>query len=238
MAARTAARVVRYGFAEDADVTAEGVVSAGLAGMRFTLRLGARRRDVAIPALGRLAVHNALAGAAVGLVAGMELDDIVPGLAVPSGAAHRGALVRAGGVAIVDDTYNASPASVGAALELLGGLPGRRIAVLGEMLELGEGAEAGHRDVGRAAASIVDLLVTVGPGAGGIADGAVAAGLDPQRVLRTADRDAALATLGPRLRDGDVVLVKASRGVALETLVEALAGELGVGGPGDRSARR
>jgi UDP-N-acetylmuramoyl-tripeptide--D-alanyl-D-alanine ligase len=133
---------------------------------------------------------------------------------------------RAGGVTIIDDAYNASPPSMTAALDMLAGLPGRRIAVLGEMLELGRGAAGGHRDVGVAAAATCDLLVVVGPGASGIAAGARGAGLDASRVLEVRDPETALDTLRARLRDGDVVLVKASRGVELDRLVEALRAEL------------
>ena len=227
MYVRTVARCVGYGFAEDADVRAEEVESAGLAGMRFVLRAGGERRQATIPTLGRLGVHNALAAAAVGIAAGLDLDTIVEGLRRGWSAPHRGQLVRAGGVTIVDDSYNASPGSVRAALDLLGGLPGRRVAVLGEMLELGEGHVAGHLDVGEAAAGVVDLLVVVGDEAIAIGDGARDAGLDPSKVLFVRDRDAALDTLRPRLREGDVVLVKASRGIALDLLVDALRAELG-----------
>ena len=227
MAGRTVARTASYGFAEDADVRAEEVESAGLAGMRFVLRAAGERRPVKIPTLGRLAVHNGLAAAAVGIAAGFDLDAIVEGLAQGWSAPHRGQVVRAGGVTIVDDSYNASPGSVRAALDLLGGLPGRRVAVLGEMLELGDGHIAGHLDVGEAAAGVVDLLVVVGDEALAIADGARDAGLDPAKVLLVHDRDAAIDALRPRLREGDVVLVKASRGIALDLLVDALRAEFG-----------
>ncbi len=227
MEPRTAARVVRYGFGLDADYGAEGVASAGAAGMRFTLRTPAGRREVAIPGLGRHAVHNALAAAAVGAAAGLGLDEVAAGLAIASGAAHRGELIRLGEVILVDDSYNAAPPTMLAALDLLAGLPGRRVAVLGEMLELGEGHEAGHREVGQAAARIVDLLVIVGEGAAGIAAGAREAGLEPERILRADDRAAALDLLRPRLAAGDVVLVKASRGIALDLLVDDLKAELG-----------
>ena len=229
MAARTEARTLTYGFAADADVRADEVRSVGTDGMRFTLLTGDGRLPVAIPTLGRLAVHNALAGAATGVAAGLSLDEIASGLARGWSAPHRAELIRAGGVTIVDDSYNASPASVTAALDLLGGLPGRRIAVLGEMLELGDGHEAGHRAVGEAAAAVADLLVVVGEAAAGIADGAVAAGLAPGRIVRAATRDAALVLVRPRLRDGDVVLVKASRGIELDLFVDALRAELTAG---------
>jgi UDP-N-acetylmuramoyl-tripeptide--D-alanyl-D-alanine ligase len=134
-------------------------------------------------------------------------------------------------VTIVDDSYNASPRSVVAALELLAGLPGRRVAVLGEMLELGEASDEGHHVVGEAAARTVDTLVVVGSGALGIADGALEAGMDGARVLRVQDVDGARDALVPRLRDGDVVLVKASRGIGLDRLVDDLRRELGRGVP-------
>jgi UDP-N-acetylmuramoyl-tripeptide--D-alanyl-D-alanine ligase len=99
--------------------------------------------------------------------------------------------------------------------------------VLGEMLELGKGAASGHRDVGIAAAATCDLLIVVGAGAGGIVAGARGAGLDPSRILEARDVEAALDLLRRRLRDGDVVLVKASRGVELDRIVDALRAELG-----------
>ncbi len=219
---RTAARVLTYGFADDADIRAERVESAGFAGMRFDLRSAADRRPVSIPGLGRLAVHNALAAAAVGRAVGLDPSAIVAGLAVGGSAPHRGVVVRAGGVTIVDDAYNASPGSMLAALELLRGLPGRRVAVLGEMLEMGDASEAGHLLVGEAAAGLVDLLVVVGPGAAPIAEGASTAGLGPSRIVAVDSVDAAEATLLARLRAGDSVLVKASRGIGLDVLVDAL----------------
>ena len=231
MAARTAARPMTYGFDGQADVRADEIRSAGFDGMRFVLQATvagrAVRRPVAIPGLGRLSIHNALAGAAVGLATGIDPEAIAEGLARGWSAPHRATVRTAGDVRIVDDSYNASPGSVTAALDLLAGLPGRRVAVLGEMLELGSTADEGHAAVGVAAAATVDLLVVVGAGAAGIADGALTAGLDPARILRVDDRDAALDALRSRLRPGDVVLVKASRGIELDRLVEDLATDLG-----------
>jgi UDP-N-acetylmuramoyl-tripeptide--D-alanyl-D-alanine ligase len=231
MADRTAARVLTYGLSGDADVSADEVVSAGFEGMRFTLNLPGRggrriRQAARIPGLGKLSVHNALAGAAVGHAAGIEPIVIVHALAAGWSAAHRGQVSKLGRITIIDDAYNASPPSVTAALDMLAGLPGRRIAVLGEMYELGKGAVSGHREVGTAAAATVDLLVVVGAGAAGIAAGARAAGLDASRILEARDRDAALDLLRSRLRDGDVVLIKASRGVELDALVDGLRAEL------------
>jgi UDP-N-acetylmuramoyl-tripeptide--D-alanyl-D-alanine ligase len=223
MADRTAARTMTYGFAADADVRADHIVSRGADGMAFDLITPDGRRPVVVPTLGRLAVHNALAGAAVGIAAGLALDTIVAALAGGWSAAHRGQLIRAGDITIVDDSYNASPGSVIAALELLGGMPGRRIAVLGEMLELGDEQEVGHERVGAEAAGVVDRLVVVGAGAAGIAKGARAAGLPANQIAEVTDREEALDYLLARLAPGDVVLVKASRGIALDVLVNELA---------------
>ncbi len=222
MGSRSAARSMTYGFDAGADIGAEAVESAGLAGMRFVLRTDTGRQAVSIPTLGRLSVHNALAAAAVGRAAGLPLEAIAAGLGSGWSAPHRVQVVRAGAMTFVDDTYNASPRSVVAALELLAGVPGRRVAVLGEMLELGEASREGHRLVGEAAARSVDWLVVVGQAAAGIAEGALASGMEPGRVALVADLEAALAFLPPRLRDGDVVLFKASRGIGLERLVEGL----------------
>ena len=227
MAGRTSARVITYGFSDAADVRGLAPTSLGAAGMRFELRTRAGSRQVEIPGLGGHAVHNALAAAAVGLVAEVPLDAIAAGLATASEAAHRGELIRLGDVTIVDDSYNAAPATMLAALDVLAGLPGRRVAVLGEMLELGAESEAGHRSVGRAAGRVADLLVVVGDEEGWLAEGALEAGLEPSRILRAADVETAHDVLVPRLGPGDVVLVKGSRGIELDRLVETLREELG-----------
>jgi UDP-N-acetylmuramoyl-tripeptide--D-alanyl-D-alanine ligase len=234
LAARSRARCTTYGFAEDADVGAEDVTSLGSAGMRFVLREGGRRTPVTIPALGRLGVHNALAGAAVGLAIGMAPAAVATALAGGFFAPHRTTLLGAGPWTVLDDSYNASPAAMAAALDLLVTLPGRRVAVLGEMLELGRASARAHRAVGVRAAAVAALLVTVGAGGREIAAGARRAGLPSAAVAETADAEAALAALLPRLADGDVILVKGSRGVALDRLVDRLV-ELGRGGPGAKA---
>ncbi|HEX5824219.1 MAG TPA: UDP-N-acetylmuramoyl-tripeptide--D-alanyl-D-alanine ligase [Candidatus Limnocylindrales bacterium] len=234
MASRTRARAVTYGFAPDADVRADDVVSRGGEGMRFRLVAPGVDRQVAIPSLGRLAVHNALAGAAVGLAAGIPIDTIVTGLAAGWSAPHRGELIRTREVTIVDDSYNASPGSVEAALELLSGMDGRRVAVLGEMLELGTEHEAGHRRVGEIAARLADRLVVVGDGAAEIAAGARSAGMKAEAITLVGDPAAARDHLLADLRPGDVVLVKASRGIALEVLVADLESALTAESPAGR----
>ena len=227
MDGRSAARALRYGFAESADVRANQVESVGIAGMRFVLRTPGGQRPVTIPVPGRLSVHNALAAAAVGHAAGLALDTIVGALAGGWAAPHRVEVVRLKGATVIDDSYNASPGSVLAALDLLAGVPGRRVAVLGTMLELGEGHDSGHVSVGEAAGRTVELLIVVGPEAHGMVEGARAAGLDTARIHHVGDVEAALDVLRPRLRDDDAVLVKASRGIGLDRLVDALRLELG-----------
>ena len=129
---------------------------------------------------------------------------------------------------ILDDNYNASPNTVRAALDLLATLPARRrVAVLGEMLELGDAHEAGHAEVGRAAAEVVGTAHRRRRGAGALADGALEAGLAADRVLRVHDAEAALDALRPRLGAGDTILVKASRGIGLDRVVAQLVAEAG-----------
>ncbi len=228
MASATPARVLTYGFSDGADVRAAEVRSLGVDGMRFELRLAGGPHlprgnfDVITPVLGRHGVHNALAAAAVAMCAGMDAVDIVRGLGRTFTMPHRSQLRRAGSWTILDDSYNASPDAVLAALGLLADLPGRRIAVLGEMLELGDAAEAEHLRVGEGAADVAEQLVVVGAGATGIAQGALNARMPAARIHTVADRDEALAILLAELRDGDTILVKASRGAELDLLVDRL----------------
>jgi UDP-N-acetylmuramoyl-tripeptide--D-alanyl-D-alanine ligase len=222
MRGQSRAAVLSYGFHAAADIRAEAIQSLGEAGMRFTLRTPSGAAPVTTTALGRHSVHNALAAAAVGIAAGMALPDICRGLAGGFRAPHRTAYMRVGEWRVLDDSYNAAPDSMEAALELLGSLGGRRIAVLGEMLELGEDSAEAHRIVGRRSAAFADRLVTVGAGAAAIATGAREGGMDRGAIDQVAGRDEALALLLRDLRPGDAVLVKASRGVALDLLVDGL----------------
>jgi UDP-N-acetylmuramoyl-tripeptide--D-alanyl-D-alanine ligase len=215
-------RAVSYGFSESADVRATEVESLGAAGMRFVLDASGTAADVTIPALGAHSVHNALAAAAVALTAGMDLAAVTGALARPFSAPHRTTLIDAGRWTILDDSYNAAPDSMIAALDLLATLPGRRVAVLGEMFELGDESDAGHRRVGAYAARKADVLVGVGAPAQIYADAAEAAGMDPDYVHTARDRDVALRGLQHLLRDGDVILLKASNGARFFDLVDEL----------------
>jgi UDP-N-acetylmuramoyl-tripeptide--D-alanyl-D-alanine ligase len=224
----TRARVTTFGLGPSADVRASDVRSEGVLGTRFTLVApwGVRRLRSGTP--GRHLVGHALAAAAVAEWLRVPLDDVASAIEAGSRAPHRMALVESpGGALIIDDSYNASPVSVRAALEFLAESPvgrWRRLAVLGDMLELGPDEERLHREIGRHAAGVLDGLLAVGPRARWIADGARAEGL--RRVETADDVDAAGAVVDRALAPtaGDLLLIKGSRGVALDRLVELLAG--------------
>jgi UDP-N-acetylmuramoyl-tripeptide--D-alanyl-D-alanine ligase len=213
-------RVLLYGFSADAEVRATDVESRGAEGMSFTLCLpDGTDTDVAIPALGRHSVHNALAAAAVAFAAGLDATTIARGLARPFRMPHRTTLLDLGPIRVLDDSYNAAPDSMIAALDLLASLPGnRKIAILGEMLELGGASEAEHRRVGAYAGQLVDQLIATGPMATEYLNGARGgrAGL-----LELSGEDVEIA-LGSELKRGDTVLIKGSRGAAMDRLLPLL----------------
>ena len=223
----THAEVRTFGLGAGAEVRAEDITSRGLEGTEFTLRApwGVRRVASAMP--GRHLVPHALAAAAVAERFAVPLDDVVAALAAGSHAPHRMAVVEAAsGARLVDDTYNASPVSMAAALDFLAETPvaagRRRLAILGDMLELGPDEERLHREIGARAAGAVDGLVAVGERGRWIAEGARAA--DAAAVLTAFDADEAAAVLERELAPavGDLVLLKASRGIGLERAVDLL----------------
>lgn len=227
MAGRTKAQVFTYGLDPKADLWASDVVGEGLDGIRFQLHYAqtGETLHVRFPMLGRHSVHTALRAAAVGLMAGLTWQEIIEGL---QGIEARSqlrlyAVTGPGGSLLLDDSYNASPESVIAALNLLEEMEaGRRVAVLGDMLELGEKEEAAHRLVGKRAAEVVKLLVTIGPLARIMAEEAQAYGLTANQVVQLDDRESATAYLRGHLQQGDVVLVKGSHGLRLDRMVSSL----------------
>jgi UDP-N-acetylmuramoyl-tripeptide--D-alanyl-D-alanine ligase len=227
MAAQTPADVRTFGLGEGADVRAVDVASEGLAGVAFTLRAPWGEQRIRSAAPGRHLVPHALAAAAVAEHFAVPLAEVAAALEAGSHAPHRMVLEELpSGATLVDDTYNASPVSVGAALDFLAETPvaGRRLAVLGDMLELGPDERALHERIGTRAAAVLDGLVTVGERGRWIADAARAAGL--ARVETAPDADAAAPVVDQALNPaaGDVLLVKGSRGIALDRLVAALTG--------------
>ena len=222
MAERTEARVFYYGLAPEADIWAGEIEGLGLEGVRFVFHYEDETFKVRVPLLGRHSVHTALRAAAVGLTEGMSWDQILSGLTQTHSQLRLVAVNGPGGSLILDDTYNAAPASVLAALNLLEELDGRRIAVLGDMLELGEFEERGHRLVGARAAEVAQHLVTVGERARWIGDEAVRAGLPEAQLTTLSDSDEAVEHLRREIGEGDVVLVKGSRGVGMDNIVSEL----------------
>jgi UDP-N-acetylmuramoyl-tripeptide--D-alanyl-D-alanine ligase len=228
MATATPATVRTFGLGEHAEVRATDVVSEGLAGVAFTLVApwGTRRLRSGSP--GRHLVPHALAAVAVAEHFAVPLVEVAAALEAGSTAPHRMAVEELpGGATLVDDSYNASPVSVGAALAFLAETPvgtGRRLAVLGDMLELGPDERSQHERIGAQAATVLDGLVAVGERGRWIANAARAAGLGTVATAGDAAeaREVVDRVLDPRA--GDVLLVKASRGLALDELVVALTG--------------
>lgn len=222
MGKHTTAQVFSYGLDPEADVWADGVVSMGLEGMRFRLHHAGTTLHMQIPLLGRHSVHTALAASAAGLIAGLSWDEIITGLQNRQAQLR---LVTAQGpqnALIIDDTYNSSPESALAALNLLADLEGRKIAVLGDMLELGYMEEASHRRVGRRAMDVAEILIAIGKKGRWMGEEALACGMSTARVHLLPDTSAAISVLEGLIAPGDIILVKGSRGARLDQLVAAL----------------
>ncbi|MBV9328702.1 MAG: UDP-N-acetylmuramoyl-tripeptide--D-alanyl-D-alanine ligase [Chloroflexi bacterium] len=226
MATATPARVVRYGVGDEADVRAEQIESHGLRGVEFDLLHDGQRRHVHLPLLGAHSVHAALAAAAVASEEGLTLTDTAEALQLLSPALRLLVVEGVNGSRIVDDSYNASPESVLAALNLLRELPGqRKIAVLGDMLELGSEEEPGHRRVGNRAAAVVDLLVVYGPRSHATAQEALEAGLRADQVFEAESHAAIVDLLRGQLQPGDDVLVKGSLAMGMAEVVRGIRAE-------------
>ncbi len=223
MRPRTPARVFTYGLDPAADLWADRIESQGLGGIRFHLHHRQETLHLRVPLLGQHSVHTALRAAAVGLVEGLTWQEIIDGLQSIGAAQLRLVAVKGlGGSVILDDSYNASPESTIAALNLLSEIEGRRIAVLGDMLELGAYEAPAHRLVGARAREVADRLVTVGSRARLIAEEARSAGLPARSIIEFETTDEALSYLRGLIGEGDVVLFKASRGLRFDRLVREL----------------
>lgn len=226
LARRTKARVVRVGRTATADVRCRDVTLDSELRARFTLETPWGSTAVTLEVRGEHQVVNAAQAATVALELGVPLDVAVAGLADARAAAHRMQVSHAaGGFVVINDAYNSSPTSAAAALRALAALPvsGRRIAVLGEMLELGDDRDAEHRALGALAAEVgVDVLVAVGAVADLLADGARGT---RAAVMTLADPSTVPAVVAAEVQPGDAVLVKASRAVGLERVAEALTQE-------------
>jgi UDP-N-acetylmuramoyl-tripeptide--D-alanyl-D-alanine ligase len=219
-----------YGLVAAADVRAGEIRPEG-AEVRFVLHAAGEARPLRLPVPGRHNVSNALAAAAAALGMGRTLDDIVAGLEAFAPAKGRmEATLLSDGIVLIEDTYNANPLSVKAALVALDemGGSGERIVVLGDMLELGESSAELHREVGAFAAAHCDRLFLLGPESREIAAGARSAGMATTRVSSCASHDAAAQALIQSARPGDRILIKGSRGMKMEQITAELRRKIGL----------
>ncbi len=218
----TEAQVFTYGLSEEADLWADNIRSMGLDGIRFMLHHGRESLNLHVPLLGRHSVHTSLRAAAVGLVQGMSWEEIAAGLKQTSNQLRLVAVPGPRQSIIIDDTYNSSPDSAMAALNLLQDLDGRRIAVLGDMLELGAVEKESHHLVGRRAADVAQILITVGDRGRWMAEEALAVGMPADQVVMAGDVETAVSTLDEIITEKDVILIKGSLGMRMDRIVAAL----------------
>ncbi len=235
MAREARGTVITYGASPGARVRAEGEIGYESGRLVFSLLSGDGISRVELQFLGRHNVTNALAAASVGVALGFSLDEIVAGLESARPAPGRLVWRPAGQIRILDDSYNANPASVRSALATLAEVSGgaRMVVALGDMLELGRIAREAHEEVGREAAAVgVAELVCLGPMARWTALAARAAGILESHNVGTVED--AVALLLKRLVPGDVLLVKGSRGMRMERVADALCARWGEEGTGER----
>ena len=219
-------RAGRAVWASDISLDDAGCASFTLFARGFSGDAGCESATCSLALSGLHNVHNACAAAAVGLAAGLSLEVIVEALGAAKPESGRQEMLAArGGFTVVNDAYNANPDSMRAALNTFAAMrvAGSRIAVLGDMGELGDFGPAGHREMGALAAALgIDRLVSVGDLGSLIAEAAEEGGMPEDRVFRTADAAGALEVVKGLVGPGDAVLVKASHSVGLERVVEGL----------------
>jgi UDP-N-acetylmuramoyl-tripeptide--D-alanyl-D-alanine ligase len=225
MAEKTQAQVFYYGLDPLADLWADQIEGLGLEGIRFRLHYQNETLYFRVPLIGRHSVHTVLRAAAVGLIEGLTWQEIANGLQGGQSQLRLVAVHTDNGALILDDTYNASPESTLAALNLLEEMGGRKIAVLGDMLELGPYEQHGHEMVGVRAAEVCALLITVGDRGKMIAAAAQQAGLHSWAVSSFEGVPEVIEHLKTNLLPGDVVLIKGSHGLHMERIVSALESE-------------
>ena len=222
MEEKTKARIFFYGLSHEAHLWADQVEGLGLEGIRFRIHYQGETLYVKIPLIGRHSVHTALRAAAVGLAEGMNWQEILEGLSQGHTQLRLAAVRSENGALLLDDTYNASPESMLAALNLLDELDGRKIAVLGDMLELGPYERGGHEMVGLRAAQVAGMLLTLGERAHIIAEAARRAGMKKSAVLEFDALEPVIEWLNSNLSKDDVVLIKGSHGLRMDRITNVL----------------
>jgi len=229
-AGRFAGRVVTFGTSETATVRARDVEHLGIVGMRARVSTPAGERILNTPLLGWGNLQNVLAASAAALEMDVALDAVVAAAGRLKSADRRGAVHRLrGGIVLVDDSYNSSPSALRQALDVVAKetRAARKVAVLGEMLELGDQTAALHTELGRYAATAgLRLLVTIGgDGARRLADAALAAGMPASAITYFERSDLAASEVARHIRAGDLVLVKGSRGTRTDLVADRIAAE-------------
>ena len=226
-----AGRIITFGSVADAHVRAADIEDLGLDGSRAALVTPSGRRDLKVPLLGRGHLMNVVCAAAVALVMGIVLDTIVEHAARLKPSSRRGAVLRLPkGVTVIDDSYNSSPSALMRSLDVIArAWAARRIAVIGEMLELGELSEPLHRDCGRVAASsrLAKLFTIGGHAARALGEAAIDAGMPRAAVTHFDNSTDGAPAIAAQLTSGDVVLVKGSRGTRTDLVVERLTAVFG-----------
>jgi UDP-N-acetylmuramoyl-tripeptide--D-alanyl-D-alanine ligase len=222
MEEKTKARVFFYGLSPEAHLWADHVEGLGLEGIRFRMHYAGETLHVRIPLIGRHSVHTALRAAAVGLAEGMNWQEILEGLSQGHTQLRLSAVRSTTGALLLDDTYNASPESMLAALNLLDELDGRKVAVLGDMLELGPYERGGHEMVGLRAAQVADVLVTLGGRAHIIGEAARRAGMRKTAITEFDEFDPLVEWLKASLTKNDAVLIKGSHGLRMDRITALL----------------
>jgi UDP-N-acetylmuramoyl-tripeptide--D-alanyl-D-alanine ligase len=223
-----AGRIVTYGIEHDADYRARDIHERGLLGTRFTLEAEDTTRELELVLPGRHNLDNLLAAIATARAAGISWEGIERGVAEVKPAYHRGVIIPLpNGATIYDDTYNSNPYALARTLELMAqaDVQGRRIAVIGDMLELGEQELQFHRDSGKGIPQAIDVVIGVGKRAPSLLEGAREAGFEGDALHHFADAQAAGAFLQTFIGEGDLVLIKGSRGVGLDQAVAMLQNE-------------
>ncbi|HEX2062654.1 MAG TPA: UDP-N-acetylmuramoyl-tripeptide--D-alanyl-D-alanine ligase [Thermoanaerobaculia bacterium] len=215
---------VTYGVNNDAQYRARDIRERGLLGTRFTLAAEGTTRELDLALPGRHNLDNLLAAIATARAAGISWDGIERGVREVKPAYHRGVIIPLRGATIYDDTYNSNPYALGRTLELMAqaDVTGRRIAVIGDMLELGEQELQFHRDAGRAIPRSIDVVVGVGRRSASLLEGAREAGFTDAQLHHFDNAEAAGEFLKGEIREGDLVLLKGSRGVGLDKAVTML----------------
>jgi UDP-N-acetylmuramoyl-tripeptide--D-alanyl-D-alanine ligase len=212
-------KVVSYGTHEMANVRAENMEAKGIEGIEFDVVIGTERQHATLPLVGQHNVLNALAAVSVGVERGMKLVEAVGALATMAPAEKRGQVLQVGNITVINDCYNSNPKALKAMVDALAGMPAkRRVVLAGEMLELGPAGEEMHREAGQhIAENNVDVLLGVRGLAQTMVEAATHRGIRAEFV---ASSDEAGEWLAREVRDGDVILLKASRGVKLEKALD------------------